>query len=386
MRKFLLLLMFLGSLLFFKTALFAQNCSSKEDCERLISETEQKLAETRNQKNTLSSQITFMDTQIYLTTLRIQDTQNQIAATEAEIETLGERIEGIDTSLNYLTKLLLEKIAESYKRREIPFVTIFIDSENANIFANRLKYAKITQANDQRVAFQLQQAKLNFEEQKDTREKKVAELDQLKANLDAQNADLANQKASKQQLLAVTQNDERNYQSLLSRLRAEYLAIQGIIAGAGTEEQIREVKKGDVIAAVIPSASCNSSGEHLHFTVLEGGGVNNPFNYLRDIDHVDRTGGDSWSPSGSWDWPLSPTIEFNQGYGVTKCSTPPGWCSSIYSSHNGIDISSPSLSVYAVSDGTLFRGTYSVGCALPYARVKHKDSNLETLYLHTYVN
>jgi len=85
------------------------------------------------------------------------------------------------------------------------------------------------------------------------------------------------------------------------------------------------------------------------------------------------------------DWPLSPTIEFNQGYGVTTCVTS-GWCSSIYSSHNGLDISGSSLNVYAVSDGTLYRGTYSVGCALPYARVKHKDSNIETLYLHTYVN
>ena len=91
-RKFSLLLILLVPLLFFRPTSYAQNCSNKEECEKLISEYEQKLAETRNQKNTLASQIEFMDTQIYLTTLRIQDTQNQISATEAEIETLGETI------------------------------------------------------------------------------------------------------------------------------------------------------------------------------------------------------------------------------------------------------------------------------------------------------
>ena len=147
--------------------------------------------------------------------------------------------------------------------------------------------------------------------------------------------------------------------------------------------QLREVKRGDVIAYVIQGASCNSSGTHLHFIVQEGGSVNNPFNYLSNVDFTNYTGGDPWSPSGSWEWPIIPTIGFYQGYGETTC-VKSGWCSSIYSFHNGIDIYGSSSEVKAVSDGTLYSGSYSGGCTLPYAKLVHKDSNINTLYLHSY--
>ena len=54
--------------------------------------------------------------------------------------------------------------------------------------------------------------------------------------------------------------------------------------------------------------------------------------------------------------------------------------------HNGIDITGSSKSVSAVSDGILFKGSYSGfnGCALSYVRLQHKDSNISTLYLHVY--
>ncbi|MFH1827233.1 MAG: hypothetical protein ABH812_02230 [bacterium] len=362
-----------------------QTCQglNSEECKVVIQDAENSLNEITAQKNTLSSQIEFMDTQVYLTTLRIQDTQNQIAKTESEIETLGGRIEGLNSSLDYLTKLLFDKIKESYKRRDISFFNVLLDSDSASTLVNQLKYAQIAQENDRRVAFQLQQAKQNFEDQKDLREKKKTELDKLKASLAVQNASLQSQRASKQRLLNVTQNDEKNYQLLLSRLRSEYAAIQGIIAGEGTETQIRDVKKGEVIASVISGASCNSSGSHLHFSVLDGGTVNNPFNYLKNVDYVNYTGGDPWSPSGNWDWPVSPTIEFNQGYGESICATS-GWCGSIYSFHNGIDIAGSSFNTYAVEDGALYRGNYAIGCTLPYTKVIHKDSNITTLYLHTY--
>lgn len=356
---------------------------SKEDLQNKIREYENKLADLRTQKNSLSSQIQLMDTQIYLTSLKIEETEQEITKTQTEIEQLTGRIEGLDQSLNYLSRLLIKRVVDGYKQKEPTFIDLILDSNNADDLINRTKYVKVAQRNNQKIIVQVQTAKLNFEEQKKLREEKKQELADLEQKLVSQRSNLSNQKTQKQILLSQTQYDEKNYQALLARARAEYAAIQGIIAGVGTETLLREVKKGEVIASVIGGASCNSSGTHLHFTVLEGGGVINPFNRLKDVSHIDYTGGDPWSPSGDWDWPISPTIEFNQGYGVTTCVTS-GWCSNIYSAHNGLDISGPSSEVYAVADGTLYRGSYSVGCTLPYVRVKHKDSNIETLYLHTY--
>ncbi|MBI2051836.1 hypothetical protein HYT33_03695 [Candidatus Roizmanbacteria bacterium] len=391
LKKAIFALVILTLFLFFGKPAGAQTCKSKEECEKLITEYEQKLKSLGEQKSTLSQQIQFMDTQIYLTTLRIQETERQIELTEKEIEELTNRIERLNTSLDYLTRLLLKKIAEGYKRREIPFITIFLDSDNASMLVNRLKYARVTQENDRRVAFQLQQAKLNFEQQKQLREQKKLDLDQLKATLDKQKIDLDNQKGAKQRLLVQTQNDERTYQGLLARARAEFAAIQGIIAGAGTETKLRDVSKGETIASLISGASCNSSGTHLHFIVQEGGSVNSPFSYLKSVDNQNCSGsscgsgdGDPFNPSGSWDWPLSPTIKMYQGYGETW-AVRNTWVGQVYRFHNGVDIEGASSNVTAVSDGTLYRGSYAVGCALSYAKLVHKDSNVITLYLHVYI-
>ncbi len=384
--KFLKTGVFLGIVLLLFTIVpsLAQTCKNADECKKLISEYESKLSSLGEQKRSLSSQIQFMDTQIYLTQLRIQQTEQDIITTQNEIENLAGKIDGLNTSLDYLSHLLVRKIAESYKRREIPFLNIFVDAENAAELSNRLKYARITQENDRRVAFQVQQAKSNFEQQRTLREQKKIELADLEAKLGVQKADLDSQKGQKQRLLTQTQSDERTYQNLLAAARSEFAAIQGIVAGAGTETELRDVKKGDSIASVIGGASCNSSGTHLHFIVQEGGGVSNPFNYLKPVDHSDDSGGDPWTPSGSWDWPISPSIQFYQGYGETW-AVRNTWVGSIYRFHNGIDIGGGN-NVQAVADGKLFRGSYSVGCALSYAKLVHKDSNITTLYLHVYVN
>ena len=337
----------------------------------------------RPQINSLSQQILYLTNQVYLTSVQIQQTEQKIISTEKEIDVLGTRIEGLDQSLDYISKLLLNKIVQGYKQREVSLFSMLFDSENADDLLAKIKYVKTTRDNNQRLLIQVQETKSNFEEQKTLREEKKQELDNLIVQLGNQKADLDNQKIAQQRLLTETQNNEQIYQGLLSKARAELVAIQGIIAGAGTETQLREVKKGDVIASMISGASCNSSGTHLHFIIQEGSSVQNPFNYLKDVDHSDYTGGDPWNPSGSWDWPISPRIEFNQGYGETW-AVRNTWVGNIYRFHNGIDVFGSSYNVYSVADGTLYRGSYNVGCTLSYTKLVHKDSNINTLYLHTY--
>lgn len=368
--------------LMFRVHVYAQTTDNGNitELEKKISEYQAKLNELNQQKNTLSSQIQFMDTQIYLTTLQIQQTEEKIIETEKEIENLSSKIEGLDDSLSRLLVLFQEKAAETYRTRNVSWFTMFFDAKNAADFINQVKYVKTVQDNNQKLIVQVQQAKLNYEDQKKLREKKKTELDQLTLKLNTQKQSLDLQKVQKQKILAQTQNDERVYQDLLSKAQAEYAAIQGIIAGAGTETELREVKKGDLIASIISGSSCNSSGTHLHFAVQDNGIIRDPFIYLKSIDNINDSGGDSWNPSGNWDWPISSPIKFHQGYGNTWFVRTYGW----YDFHTGIDISSHSNNIYAISDGILYRGVYSLGCTLPYVRLVHSNSNIETLYLHVY--
>lgn len=380
--KKILILLIIFSVFYFVGKTPAQDNSQVSELQKKIQEYQTRLSELSQQRNTLSSQIQYMDIQIYLANLKIQDTEQKISSTTKEIGVLETRIDGLDESLDYISHLFLDKIVQSYKQRQISLFSLLFDSQNADDLLNKIKYIKTTRNNNQRLIVQVQQTKSNFEEQKKLREEKKTELDNLRITLDQQKVDLDNQKTAKQRLLTETQNSEKVYQNLLSRAQAEYAAIQGIIAGAGTETQIREIKKGDLIATVISGRSCNSTGSHLHFIVKEGEGVQNPFDFLGSISYKSFTS-DPWTQNGSranFDWPMSGPIEFHQGYGITDFVKTYGW----YPFHNGIDIFGSSYNIYAVADGILYRGSYAIGCTLPYTKLVHKDSNITTLYLHTY--
>lgn len=389
-------IIFILTIIGFWSTITAQesDVEKKTDLQKQIEEYENKLSETRTQKNTLSSQIEYMDTQIYLTQLKTQETTDKIESTKYEIETLDGWIGDLDTSLDDLSKTMLKRIVVGYKTRQASIIDIIFDSSSATDLVNKFKYYSIAQDTNKKVLLEVQEAKLNYEEQRKLREKKKKELDTLHKQLDEQKVTLDNQKDVKKKLLVETQNDEQTYQKLLAQLRAEYAAIQSIVNGSGTETELKDVKKGEVIASVIPGASCNSSGSHLHFIVQENDVVSNPLQYLKQTEINNCSGsscgsndGDEANATGNWEWPLSTPITMFQGYGSTW-AVRNTYIGSIYSSHNGLDIKSASPEVYSTADGVVYTGSYSGsgGCALPYVKVIHNDSNVTTLYLHVYAS
>lgn len=214
------------------------NAQSESELQQKINEYQSKLTEIRQQKNTLSSQIQYMDTQIYLTTLQIQSTEQKIISTEKEIDLLGSRIEGLDQSLDHLSKLLINKIIESYKKREINFLAVLLNTKNADDFLNKVKYLKSSRENNQKLLVQVQQAKSNAEEQKKLREEKKAELTNLTQTLNSQKIALNSQKVQKQKLLSDTQNDEATYQRLLAQAQAQLSAFTSFVKSSGASSVI----------------------------------------------------------------------------------------------------------------------------------------------------
>jgi len=212
------------------------SCNSESECEELKNSCQQELSRLQTTKSTLASEIKYMDTQIYLTELKVQETEKKITQTQKEIDTLGSRIEGLDSSLNYLSKLLLEKIVESYKQRSFSLFDYILNAESAGEFLAKVKYLKTTQNNNQKIVVQVQQAKLNFEEQKTLREEKIQQLDNLKNTLVTQKHELDIQKDAKQKLLADTQNSENVYQELLARAQRQLSAFKSFVqtSGAGS--------------------------------------------------------------------------------------------------------------------------------------------------------
>ena len=377
--KFIFSVFILLSFFFAVNFISAQSPDEKlQQLQKQIEEYQNEITKLKSQATTLSNQIAQFDAQIKLTTLKIEET-------ESKINLLGGRIDTLEGSLDALTEAFSERAKETYKMTRVgePILMI-LSAPDLKEALSRFHYLQKIQESDRDLLFRLQQAQTVYKDQKKEQEDLQAELNVQKANLNAQ-------KKAKAYLLQVTKNDEKKYQQLLAQARAEFEAIQAIIAGKGTETEVGKVSEGARIASVIQGQSCNSSGSHLHFIVSQGTSALNPFSYLSSSISYENCSGpgacspaDPFNPSGSWNWPLNSPIKFFQGYGVTW-AVQNTWVGRIYNSHNGIDINNDGNSeVKAVKAGTLFRGSYAggSGCSLRYVRVDHDDSDLDTLYLH----
>jgi len=359
MTRIIFLTLLLIFLFIFSYEVNAQDCSG--DLNQRINCYEANIAKLKDSGETLSSQ------------------------TEEQINLLSGRIDQLEGSLDDLTKAFSGRVVETYKmtRVEDPILLILSSSNLGKAF-NRFSYLKKIQESDRSLLQRLRKAK-------DTYNAEKVDQEELQNKLASQKKNLDNQKAAKAHLLSATKNDEKKYQILLEQARAEYEAIQAIIAGKGTETEVGLVSEGQRIANIIQGSSCNSGGSHLHFIVRnQNSTTDNPFMYLKTgISYQNCSGsscgssdGDSFNPSGSWNWPIQPNIKFNQGYGNTW-AVRNTWVGRIYNFHNGIDINSESSSeVKTVKSGKLYQGSYNVGCRLKYVRVDHDDSDLDTLYLH----
>lgn len=366
-------------------------CDDKSEAEKakclsdLIKEYEGKIVDLQGKQRTLASTIAVLNNQIALTETQILATQQGIVKLESEIQQLSTKIGQLNDVLTDVSQVLGARIEETYKRLTTSPVYYLFAANGFSDFLSRLQYLRSAQYHDRELLFTMEEARLNFDQQKTLKEEKQTELEVLKKRLGGQKVLLDQQKASKQELLQVTKNDERGFQDLLAKARAEFEAIQSILAGKGKETEVGGVKSGEAIASIISGASACSTGGHLHFEVARNGGNESPAGYLKPVDVIWDLDGwyghdDPFGFSGSWDWPINGTPRVTQGYGMTAYARSGAYGGA---AHTGIDMVSDDLVVKGVKDGTLYRGSIACGGGtLRYVKVEHQDSDIDTYYLH----
>lgn len=332
---------------------------NKKEQERL----KKLLDETRQKKVTLTNEIVYQDNQIKLTELKI-------AETEAEISALTGQINKLEGALTELSEVFAERVVETYKLRRLgDSMVVLLTSENVSDFISRFNYLQRIQQNDRELLLEMQTTQTDFEDQR-------AQVEKLHDRLEGQKKTLAGQKSKKQNLLIVTQGNEKIYQDLLAKARAEMAAIEKVVSTLRLENGT-QVKAGDLIAVVgnTGSPSC-STGSHLHFEVRKNGIIDDPSAYLRSgaafkyaypEDKYSYYG--TINPRGDWNWPLSETVRITQSYGTH------GYAQTAYLDgiHTGIDMTSESSDIIkSPKDGTAYKGTTHCGSsALNYVAVDH---------------
>lgn len=366
------------ALLFF---LVATRVFADEALDKQIKDLEDKIAASKSEQNTLSKQITLLDSQIKLTTLQVQDTEKKVAVLEGEIGELTEEIGRLEDLKTKRLELVLHRIPQSYKRGSSSQFGWLLFSKNFAELLTRAKYLVQVQEEDTTLYKQLQLTQMNYNERRDIRESKKVEQEALRKQLEKHTKDLATQKKQKQALLDQTKNSESVYQQLLAQALAEKQAIDRALVNS---VKVGPVKKGDPIALVGNTGfpGC-STGAHLHFEVRQGSTWADPSQFLgsKTVKDEQGGGGDWTLGNGSWAWPLSDTIRLTQHFGKTPWSWRYSYSGGI---HTGFDmISTSSEVIRAPADGDLFSSSQACGTS-SVIKIKYIDhgSGVISFFLH----
>ena len=350
------------------------------DINNQIDEYLRQISELEKQKNSLSQQITLMDKQIQVATLKISQTETQIKTLQQEIGVLSGKIVRLEDSLNFLSKALLSRVTESYKRGKINPLSLVLLSKNFSQFVNNLHLLQTVQLHDRTMLLSMETTRTSYDEQKQLKEKAQADLVKLQRQLVTQKQQLNSQIADRKRLLDETKGKEANYQKLLAQAYAEKAAIENaLVSGV----KVGPVKRGDPIALVGNSGypGC-STGKHLHLEIWKNNSWVDPGPYLssKSVKDEQDNKGNINVGSGSWPWPIEDTIRLTQFFGQTPYSWRYKYSGGL---HTGYDMVSTSSDVIrAPADGTLFKSTQLCGSStINIVYIEHGD-NVISFYLH----
>ncbi|HAP38005.1 hypothetical protein A2574_00935 [Candidatus Shapirobacteria bacterium RIFOXYD1_FULL_38_32] len=336
-------------------------CTTDAECQEDIRNAEAMLNKLAKEKDTLSNQIKYINSQVELTRLKISQTENSIRILEIEIADLVVKIDKLDVYLNYLSSILISQINESYKlqKRYPTFMLIF--SDKFNKFFEHYKYYEVLQKNNRDSLVNMETARLNYDNQKKEKDLKQQQLAELQSTLDRQNKSLIVQKSSKTSLLEITKNDEVKYQRLKKDAESE---LATLLAAKFVGK--REVKKGEALG--IMGNTGYSFGDHLHFGVYELSESNiSSWTYANDLDPMPYL--------NEHGWPMdSPRVTQNWGHTQYSYLYRDGF-------HHGIDMVSGNKTILSVNDGVAYFYRNAQSSLGNHVKLFHPDGKM-TLYLH----
>jgi peptidoglycan hydrolase CwlO-like protein len=211
----------------------SDSSQSYSDLQNKIKDLESKVSDLQSQEKTLSSQITVMDSQMKLTQYRIDATKDQIDQLTNDISVASKKINNLEGSISDISKVLISRIVATYQVGTIQPLQILLSSGTVSDFLQRANYLRIAQAHDKKLIYDTEQARNDYQNQKDIFQQKKQQVLALQTQLEDYTKQLDQEKSDKQRLLSDTQGSEANYQSLLARAQAQLAGFSRFTSSQG---------------------------------------------------------------------------------------------------------------------------------------------------------
>ncbi len=208
------------------------DCANKS-AEEKVNCYSDKIARAKGQQQTLSSEITVINSQIEITKLNIDSTEQKLGRLTDDIASVSGKITRLEESLTQVSNILANRIVKTYTAGRTDPIIYLISAGNLQDFLGRLDYLRIAQKHDKTLMYEMASSRKNYNDQKVLLVDRKKEIEVLSKQLKDYRASLDTQNRAKQKLLTDTQGDEARYEQLLAQARAQLAAFGGFVNSQG---------------------------------------------------------------------------------------------------------------------------------------------------------
>jgi len=331
---------------------------------RTVRETRGRINALRNEMSDLQNQLKYFDDQVTITEEKLFTVLKQVIRKENEIKILYEDIEIKETALEYQKALLNDYIKQLYVYGDTyfdvdsngdvdAFKLLLADGSTGDVLKD-IKYMGILEETGDRLVAKLSELTTQLADARADLEAKKASLEKLQTELEAQKDNLTAQKAAKENLLALSKNQDEIYRELLKQSLEEQ------------EESLAEIQAFKESIAFIEQKIAEE-GDNFDVSKYEDL-VGKKFMTLYEFQK-------SASEAGDFIWPVIPDR------GLSAYFHDPSYQGYFGVQHNAVDIrADQGTPIRAAADGVVYKAKDN-GTGYSYIVVVHHD-DLMTTYGH----
>lgn len=313
----------------------------KEELEAQLSEAQALIDQLKDSRDDIETKVEELDAQLTTISQQISETEEKLEQKSAEItdteELLAEAQADVDSQMEDMTK----RIQYMYENSStVSYLDAFFRSGSMGEFLSQAEYIRQITEYDRQMLLQYEESVQYVADMKETLEQELAELEELKAQVEAQQTTVQALVSAKEQELASLDGSISDTQDDVDMYQARIDAQNELIAQIQAEEARRQQEEQ------------NNGGSE-------------------DTSQP----GDAYS-GGAFVWPCPSSTRVTSDYGERIAPT-----AGASSNHKGIDIGAAyGADIVAAADGTVTFAGYSRGNG-NYVMISH-GGGLYTVYCH----